>query len=79
MSYIPLRPGVVVMDSKEQQRRPVAEYFEKVWGDLEKNIEDGVKKALGRVKAPRREELAELTTRIDGIERRLDALIAKRK
>ena len=65
--------------SKEQQRRPVAVYFEKVWGDLEKNVEEGVKKALAKVKAPRREEISELATRIDGIERRLDALLQKRK
>ncbi|MFL5320208.1 MAG: phasin family protein [Myxococcaceae bacterium] len=71
--------GAASMESKEQQRRPVAEYFEKVWGDLEKNVEEGVKKALSKVKAPKREEIAELTSRIDSIERRLDALLQKRK
>lgn len=66
------------MEAKDQ-RRPVAEYFEKVFGELEKNVEEGVKKALSKVKAPKREEIAELTARIDQVERRLDALLQKRK
>ncbi len=65
------------MESKE--RRPVAEYLEKVWGDLEKNVEEGVKKAMSRVKTPKREEIAELITRIESIERRIQALADKRK
>ena len=65
------------MDSRE--RRPVAEYLEKVWGELEKNVEDGVKKAMSRVKAPRREEISELISRIEAVEKRIEALAEKRK
>lgn len=66
------------MESKEQ-RRPVAEYLEKVWGDLEKNVEEGVKKAMSKVKAPKREEIAELISRIEAVEKRIEALADKRK
>lgn len=65
------------MESRE--RRPVAEYLEKVWGDLEKNVEEGVKKAMAKVKTPNREEISELVARIEAVERRIAALADKRK
>jgi polyhydroxyalkanoate synthesis regulator phasin len=42
--------------------------------EIEKAIEDAVKKALSKVKVPRREELAALNSRLDALTKRLEAL-----
>lgn len=44
--------------------------------ELERNVEDNVKKTLARLKVPRREQLQELETRIDRLGQRLDAYLS---
>lgn len=64
------------MDSRE--RRPVTEVVERAWGELERTVEEGVKRALFRLKAPRREQLLDFSARLDGVEKRLEALLRRR-
>jgi len=42
--------------------------------ELEKAVEEAVKKALSKVKAPRREELQQLNARLDALAERVEAL-----
>ena len=42
--------------------------------DLEERVEEAARRALGSIKAPRREELQDLQARLDRIEARLAAL-----
>lgn len=42
--------------------------------ELERAVEEAVKKALSRVKMPRREELQQLNARIDKLAERVEAL-----
>ena len=48
--------------------------FERLWKDLERNIEEGVRRAVARLKVPRREEVAELQARIERLSQRIDTL-----
>lgn len=41
---------------------------------LERKLEEAVRKALGKLKVPRREELQQLNARLDAIAARLEAL-----
>lgn len=59
-------------------KRGLAEYFEKTWGQVEKGVEEAVQRALGRVKVPRREQLQEVAARLERLERRLAALEERR-
>jgi polyhydroxyalkanoate synthesis regulator phasin len=63
--------------SQDEVRRHAREFAERLAEqrrDLESNVEEGVKRALARVRLPRRDELAEITARLDRIDQRLDAL-----
>lgn len=60
------------MDSKD--KRPVGEVLEKLWSDAEKNVEETVKRALAKVKVPRHSELQALNTRLDDLNKRIEAL-----
>jgi polyhydroxyalkanoate synthesis regulator phasin len=42
--------------------------------ELERAVEEAVKKALSRVKVPRREELQQLNARLDKLAERVEAL-----
>ncbi len=42
--------------------------------ELEKAVEDAVKKALSRVKVPTRDELQKLNARLDALAERIEAL-----
>ncbi|MBK7860540.1 MAG: phasin family protein [Archangiaceae bacterium] len=42
--------------------------------ELEKAVEEAVKRALGKVKVPRREELQQLNQRLDALAQRIEAL-----
>jgi poly(hydroxyalkanoate) granule-associated protein len=47
--------------------------------DLEKSVEDGVRKALGRLKIPSREEVDALRGKLDDLSARLERLGSRRK
>ncbi len=46
---------------------------------MEKSVEDGVKKALSRLKVPRREEVSGLSARLSKVEGRLAALAVPKR
>jgi polyhydroxyalkanoate synthesis regulator phasin len=46
----------------------------KGWLEIERAVEEAVKKALSKVKVPRREELQSLHARLDDLSKRVDAL-----
>jgi hypothetical protein len=73
-------------DSPSKPRLRLAEAFEKVWSlssqqrlDLERSIEEGVRKALGRWRGNGQEEWRELEARIDRLSGRVDALILRKQ
>lgn len=47
--------------------------------DLERTVEDGVRRTLSRMRVPRREELQDLTARLDRVAARLEALAQERR
>jgi polyhydroxyalkanoate synthesis regulator phasin len=67
--------------SQEEARRHVREFTERLAHqrkDLEGSVEEGVKRALSKVRVPRREEIAELQARLDRIAARIDSLTGGR-
>jgi len=65
----------------EEVRRHAREFAERLSGqrrEIEKNIDQGVKKALSRVKLPRREEIESLQKRVQALTAKVDALATKR-
>ena len=65
----------------EEVRRHAREFAERLSGqrrELEKNMEQGVKKALSRVKLPRREEIETLQKRVQALSAKVDALAHKK-
>jgi polyhydroxyalkanoate synthesis regulator phasin len=46
----------------------------KGWLEIERAVEEAVKKALSKVKVPRREELQQLHARLDDLSKRVEAL-----
>ena len=63
--------------SPDEVRRHARELTERLVSqrrDLERNVEEGVRKALGRMKLPRREELQEVSVRLERVARRIQAL-----
>jgi polyhydroxyalkanoate synthesis regulator phasin len=63
--------------SQEEARRQVREFAERLVGqrrDLERNVEEGVKGALTRLRVPRREELSEVQSRLDRLLARVEGL-----
>ncbi len=47
--------------------------------DLEKSVEDGIRKALGRLKVPSREEVDALRYKLDDLSARMERLCNRRK
>ena len=65
----------------EEVKRQAREFSERLTSqrkDLERSVEEGVRKALTRVRLPRRDELQELQARMDRVASRLDALAGRR-
>jgi hypothetical protein len=64
-----------------KERRPVAEYFERVWSQAlaayEQTVEDRLRATLASLKLPRRDDLRALEARLDAAGARLDALERK--
>lgn len=66
----------------EDARRYAKEFGERLVlqrKDFEKAVDDGVAKALSRVKIPRREEMEALTRRVNRIAERIEAIEAGRR
>jgi hypothetical protein len=57
------------------RKTPRTDAFEKAWI---RAVEDGVRKALGLFKVPRREELQEIERRLNQLSQRVDALMNKK-
>lgn len=65
----------------EEVKRHYREFAERLVGqrkELEKSIDAGVKKALSRVKLPKREDVDTLSKRVTALASRVEALAAKR-
>ncbi len=63
--------------SQEEAKRQVRELTERLTTqrkDLERNVEDGVKRAVARLRLPRREELQAFEDRLDRLSQRVEAL-----
>ena len=63
--------------SPDEVRRHARELTERLVSqrrDLERNVEEGVRRALGRMKLPRREELQEVSVRLERVAERIRAL-----
>lgn len=68
--------------SPEDVRRHAREFGERLAvqrKEIERTIDDAVKRAAGRFKLPTREELDGLKQRVDAIAARVDALAAKKE
>jgi polyhydroxyalkanoate synthesis regulator phasin len=62
---------------QEEVKRQVREFSDRLTTqrkDLERNVEEGVKRALSKMKVPRRDDLEEIASRLDKISARIDAL-----
>jgi|SRR5450755_2492900 polyhydroxyalkanoate synthesis regulator phasin len=67
--------------SQDEVRRQVTEVSERLASQrnaLEKNIEEGVRRAVSRLKVPRREQIQALQARLDRLSARLDKLVPRR-
>ncbi|MFZ5469271.1 MAG: phasin family protein [Myxococcota bacterium] len=76
-SKVVARLGEVAGWSQEEAKRHVRELSERLAAqrkDLERNLEEGVKRALQALRLPRREEVSQLNARLDQLARRIDAL-----
>lgn len=63
--------------SQDEARRQVREFTDRLTGqrrDVEKRVEDAVRQSVARVRVPRREELAQLNSRLDALARRVENL-----
>ncbi len=63
--------------SQEEARRQVREFGERLTSqrkDIEKRVEDTVKQSVARLRLPRHAEVAQLTTRLDALARRVENL-----
>lgn len=68
--------------SQDEVRRQVAEVSERLASQrltLEKGIEEGVRRAVGKLRVPRREQLQALEARLDVLASRLDRIDTKRQ
>jgi poly(hydroxyalkanoate) granule-associated protein len=61
-------------DEVVRQAREFGDRLNRQRKDLEHSVEDRVKKAVGRLKVPRREDIESLRQRIDKLATRIDAL-----
>ena len=67
--------------SQDEMRRQVAEVSERLTSQrqtLEKGIEEGVRRAVARLRVPRREQIQALQARLDRLAARLDKLDPRR-
>jgi polyhydroxyalkanoate synthesis regulator phasin len=67
--------------SQDEVRRQVAEVSERLASQrlaLEKGIEDGVRRAVARLRVPRRDQIQTLQARLDRVAARLDRLGQRR-
>lgn len=63
--------------SQEEARKQVREFSDRLVGqrrDVEKRLEEAVKQSLSLLKVPRRDELAQLSARVDELTRRMENL-----
>lgn len=63
--------------SPEEMKRQARELTERLTGhrkDLERNVEEGVRRALSHLKLPRREELQDFEQRLGRLAERIEAL-----
>lgn len=63
--------------SQEEAVRQVRELSERLTGqrrDVERRMEDAVKQSLLRLRVPRREEVAELSARVEALAKRVESL-----
>lgn len=63
--------------NQEEARRQVRDFSDRLVGqrrDVEKRVEEAVKHSLSLLKVPRREELAQLSARVDELARRMESL-----
>jgi len=61
----------------EEARRQIRELSERLVGqrrEAEKRVEDMVQKTVGKLRVPRRDQVAQLNTRLESLEKRLEAL-----
>lgn len=61
----------------EEARKQVREFSERLASqrkDVEQRMEDSIAQALGKMRVPRREEIVQLNARLDGLNKRLEAL-----
>jgi hypothetical protein len=67
---------------QDEVRRHTREFADRLVGqrrEVEKSIDQGVRRALARTKPPRREEVEALTQRVDALGVRIDRLVARRR
>lgn len=63
--------------TQEEARKQVREFAERLAGqrrDIEGRVEEAVRLSMARLKVPRREEIAQLSVRVEELTRRLEAL-----
>lgn len=68
--------------SQDEVRRQVAEVSERLAGQrlmLEKGIEEGVRRAVAKLRVPRRDQLQALEARLERLAARLERLDTKRQ
>lgn len=64
--------------SQDEGRRQVREFTERLVQqrrDFERRVEETIRVAVSRVKVPRREEIAQLNSRLDTLTRRVEGLL----
>jgi polyhydroxyalkanoate synthesis regulator phasin len=58
----------------QDEARKLSERLAQQRKDLEKRMEDVVRTSVAKLKVPRREEVAQLNTRLDGLTKRIEGL-----
>lgn len=58
----------------QEEARKLSERLASQRKELERRVDDVVKTSVARLKVPRRDEVAQLTARLDGLVRRAEAL-----
>lgn len=64
--------------SQDEGRRQVRDFTDRLIQqrrDFERRVEETIRVAVSRVKVPRREEIAQLNSRLDTLTRRVDGLL----
>ncbi len=77
-SKVASRVAEVAGWSQDEVKRRVGEFTEKLAAqrrEVERTVEESVKRALQRLRVPRREELAAINARLDQLSQRIDALM----